>query len=429
MDQTLPAESALWPLWRKVIFRFLFIYLILETAPWTWLEFLDFINKFYYQFIDWLTAMANSSLFHVRKVLVPVNGSGDTSAGWATLWLYLLLAFIGCVIWSAADRKRRNYTWLNYWLCLFCRYFIAFVALRYGIIKLFDYQMPFPNLHQLATPLGDFLPMRLSWMFIGYSGPYQTFSGIMEIIAALLLLFRRTTTLGVLFATAVFVNVMMLNLCYDIPVKIFSMQLVVTCLFLLANESERIICFFILNKPAATCSIYHFNYTKRWMRITRIVLKVVFILLFLAIPLSNDVVNTVFGPTTHSPVLREGVYDVAEYRVNKQVIPPLTTDTMRWQDFIITKDNGSIKTCDTAFIQRYNRAYFVYKIDTAKHTLTFTKKDTVVILKMNYVLPDTNTIKLSGKRGNDSLFVELKRTKRHFQLTEKQFHWLSEKNR
>ena len=45
-----------------------------------------------------------------------------------------------------------------------------------------------PTLSQLATPLGDLLPMRLSWLFIGYSTPYQVFSGVMETVAGLLLL-------------------------------------------------------------------------------------------------------------------------------------------------------------------------------------------------------------------------------------------------
>src|SRR6201999_602261 len=170
--------------------------------------------------------------------------------------------------WSILDRKPRSYAKLNYWLVLIVRYNVILIAFTYGIIKLFALQMPEPNLHQLATPLGDFLPMRFSWMFIGYSTPYQVFSGIMEIIAGLLLLYRRTAVIGALFALAVFTNIMVLNLTYDIPVKIFSMQIVVCCLFLVANSSDRFICFFILNKPAPTCNLYRFPYTKKWHRIT-----------------------------------------------------------------------------------------------------------------------------------------------------------------
>jgi hypothetical protein len=36
---------------------------------------------------------------------------------------------------------------------------------------------------------------------------------------------------------------------------------------------------------------------------------------------------------------------------------------------------------------------------------------------------------LRGKIRNDSVFVALRRQKRHFQLAERQFHWLSEANR
>src|SRR6185312_5648793 len=194
-------------------------------------------TQFWNKLLDWIVIEANALFFYVRPVLVPENGSGDTSMGWARLWTYLCLGVIGAIVWSVLDRKRPNYTHLNYWLVLFTRYYVIIIALGYGIIKLFGMQMVFPSLHQLATPLGDLLPMRFSWFFIGYSTPYQFFSGAMETLAALLLLYRRTSTLGVLVATGVFINVMMLNLCYDIPVKIFSMQMVFTCLFLLFNES------------------------------------------------------------------------------------------------------------------------------------------------------------------------------------------------
>ncbi|MFZ8278288.1 hypothetical protein ACO1KY_14095, partial [Staphylococcus aureus] len=66
---------------------------------------------------------------------------------------------------------------MNYWLFVAIRYFVILNGFSYGIFKLFAVQMPFPSISQLATPLGDFLPMRLSWMFIGYSHSYQVFSG------------------------------------------------------------------------------------------------------------------------------------------------------------------------------------------------------------------------------------------------------------
>ena len=186
--------------------------------------------QYYHQFMEAAVDFSNRIFFHLPgDVLAAPNGSGDTSGGWASLDFSLTVSCIGCIAWSIVDRKRNNYETLGYWLRTIVRYFVCLEAFSYGIIKLFGLQMPFPNYSQLATPLGDYLPMRFSWLFIGYSAPYQFFSGLMEVLAGIFLLFRRTVTLGLLIATGVFINVMMLNLTYDIPVKIFSMSLVFMC--------------------------------------------------------------------------------------------------------------------------------------------------------------------------------------------------------
>ncbi len=429
-------EAPAWPAWRKFVFCFFFIYLLLQIAPWLWLSDIPGVSYFsdlYSNIMDWAVNTANAKIFHVRKVLVPLNGSGDTSYGWAQVWLFLSVSLLGCLVWRLLDRKRLNYHRLNYWLCLFVRYYIALVAFLYGIEKLFAMQMFFPNLSQLATPLGDFLPMRFSWMFIGYSTPYQVFSGAMETLAGLLLLSRRTATLGILVATGVFINVMMLNLCYDIPVKIFSIHIVLMCFFLIANEFDRIVCFFILNRPAAASGIYDHHFPKRWMRIGRIVLKVTFITVAVVLQFYNTwkYYKSSIPQPAAQPV-KTGVYDVAVFAVNKDSIPFSMGDSLRWHDVIFDIGGlGSIKTADTIFRQRYKRGYFSYTADTVKRMLIIKKfaTDSIPLLSLLYELPDSNTVRLRGRQKNDSLYIELKRSNRHFQLAEKQFHWLSEANR
>jgi len=331
------------------------------------------------------------------------------------------------------DRKRHGYFHLNYWLCLFIRYYVAMVSFSYGILKLFALQMFFPNLSQLATPLGDFLPMRLSWMFIGYSAPYQVFSGVMETTVGLLLLYRRTATLGILMATAVFMNVFMLNLSYDIPVKLYSLHIVILCLFLLVNEWQRIMHFFILNKHAPASTIYYYPFRKKWMRIGRIVLKTAFIIIAVGLQFYNMIDYYKFAhPAAVKQPIQTGVYAVNVFAINKDTIPYSYTDSLRWQDIIFDQASlGSIKTADTAYRQRYKRAYFYYSFDSTRSSLDFKKfqADSVFIASFRYAQPDSNTVLLWGRQHNDSLYVELKRTHRHFQLAEKQFHWLSEANR
>lgn len=426
-----------WPLWRRMAFRFFFIFIALSIAPWTWLgravPFMDTVTQPYYSAMKWLVESANRYVFHIKDELVPTGGSGDTSYGWAELSFLLSLAFVGMIIWSVVQRNKKEYTKLNYWLCLFTRYYVALVLFSYGIIKLFALQMPFPNYSQLATPLGDFLPMRLSWMFIGYSTPYQVFSGIMETLAGLLLLYRRTATLGALLAAGVFANVAMMNLSYDIPVKIYSIQMVVYCLFLLANEMNRILCFFVYNRPADSCSVYEYPLKKKWPRIVRIGLKV----LFIAMAVGGVIWESVDwkkeqDASMNNMPFEAGVYDVASFVVNNDTIPPLLTDTMRWQNVIFDNArSGSIATSDTTFRKWYNRAYFGYKVDTVNRTFKIVKRstDSVALVSMQYAFLDDNTIRFWGSRKTDSLSFVLKRSPRHFQLAERQFHWLSESNR
>ncbi|MEO8173584.1 MAG: hypothetical protein ABI581_10895 [Sediminibacterium sp.] len=438
MTLTHPSQRASWPLWQKIAFRFFFIYLLLNITPLVWLYELPIFKTIaiYYKKTDsWIVELCNRLFFHYPQTTIVNNGSGDTSVAWEQMYTYLLLAVSGALVWSVIDRKRRSYSRANYWLRTFVRYFIILNCFIYGINKLYALQMPFPNQSQLATPLGDFLPMRFSWLFIGYSNTYEMFSGAMEVLAGLLLLNRRTVTLGLFTATAVFINVMILNLCYDIPVKLYSIHIVVCCLYLLTNDCKRLIDFFVLNKAVVANHIHENHLPKKWMRITRIVLKLAFIGVFFInsfFKLNDTYQARKLQNSTETKPIRSGIYDVISYAVNKDTIAPLVTDTIRWRDVIIEKgDFGSVGSTDTAFRQRYRRGYFNITVDSATQTLAFRKSAAAkaTITNFHYSFPDSNTVKLWGSKGKDSLYVLLRRSNRHFQLTEKQFHWISEANR
>jgi hypothetical protein len=432
-----PGSNA-WTLWQRLLFRFFFIYLALQISPWFWFDSIPgvgFLNQYYGVLTNWAVHFSNDRLFHVRDTLIPVNGSGDTSYAWAQLWLYLFVAAVGCAVWSLIDRKRTHYAPLDYWLRTFVRYYIATFALSYGIIKIFALQMSFPTQSQLSTPLGDFLPMRFSWLFIGYSTPYQVFSGVMETAAGLLLLNRRTVTLGLFAATGAFLNVVMINLSYDVPVKLFAMHLLFSCLFLLVLDSRRLVAFLVLNQAAPGTPSYEPPFAKGWQRGARVVAKLVMIVLILIFPFRSSWSrsNAMASQPAAAP-FKEGVYDVTHYVLNGDTIPPLLSDSVRWRDVIFDSGiQGSVNTTDSVFWQRYRRGYFRYKPDTSRHTVavwkTSTAFDSTYLFSMRYEMPDTNTIRLWTSIRRDSLYVELVRTKRHFQLAERQFHWLSEYNR
>ncbi|MDF3077039.1 MAG: hypothetical protein K0S09_928 [Sphingobacteriaceae bacterium] len=427
-----------WTLLQKTTFRFFFIYFLLAISPWTWFSIIPGVNyllEFYYDALDWAVITSNENIFQVfgiKHVQFISNGSADTSYSWAFQWLSISLAAIGAFIWSVAGYRYSSHRQLNYLLCLLIRYSLVMTAFSYGLIKILGLQMPSPTESQLATPVGDLLPMRLSWLFIGYSTMYQAFSGVMEVMVALLLLYRRTAVLGVLLATAVFINVMMLNLSYDIPVKLNAINLVLQCFYLLASETPRLFTFFILNKPVSATPIYHKSFTKKWARVGRIILKAgVSIILCTMIFGTYKRYKSESKPIVTKP-FQGGVYNVETFVVNKDTIAQITTDSLRWQELVIDANgSGSIKTADTLFRRRYGRGYFEYSSDISKRTITFKKnlQAPTVIAYFNYQQPDSRTIILRGSMLKDSLYVKLVKTNRHFQLAERQFHWLSEANR
>jgi hypothetical protein len=308
-------------------------------------------------------------------------------------------------------------------------------ALSYGIIKVFALQMSFPTLSQLATPLGDFLPMRFSWLFIGYSFKYQVFSGIAETVAGLLLLPRRTVTLGLMASAGAFLNVVMINMSYDVPVKLFASHLLLACCFLLALDSERLIRFLALNQPAPPTNLYEPPYRDRRFHVARIVLKSALIVSILVLPFYSGWQGFKRVRTVVPAVpIAAGVYDVKTFAVNGDTIPFASADSLRWRDFIIDNNlQGSVATQDTLFWRRYRRGYFRFKGDTATKTLAFWRTsvtfDSTHMFTARYEVPDSNSARLWTTIRGDSVYVELVRTNRHFQLAERQFHWLSEYNR
>ena len=421
----------------KFLSRFFFLFFILIISPWWYLYDIPgatYLLDFFHLGEVWIVEFFNKYFFHIKDTLNQNGGgSGDTSFAWAQFYTIILLSIIGSIIWTLVDRKReKNYNSLNFWLRNIIRYHLAIVSLSYGIHKLFALQMPFPNLSQLATPLGDFLPMRLSWMFLGYSTPYQIFSGVMETIVGLLLLNRKTVTTGVLLGIGVFANVFMLNLCYDIPVKQYSMLLLICCLFLAFYDGKRLLNFFCLNQNVQPSALYEIVLEKRWQKISRIVLKVIFVLLFVLMPLVQS--WKMFKEENLKGELKPikaGVYNIDTFVKNQDTIT-ISDDKMMWKDFIFDKGGtGSINTSDTLFRQRYNRGYFVYEPDTISQTIKFKKQisDTTNLFVLNYKITDDSTLTLWGKLKSDSLYFKLNKNKRHFQLSERQFHWISEANR
>src|SRR5580693_3760934 len=93
--------------------------------------------------------------------------------------------------------------------------------------------------------------MGVLWASIGASPAYEIFAGCAETLAGVLLIFPRTTMLGALVCVADMTQVFMLNMTYDVPVKLFSFHLLLMAMFLLAPDFWRLADFFFRERAAA----------------------------------------------------------------------------------------------------------------------------------------------------------------------------------
>jgi hypothetical protein len=159
--------------------------------------------------------------------------------------------------------------------------------LSYGIIKLFALQMPFPLVSQLATPLGDLLPMRFSWFFIGYSVPTSSFPARWK-RSPDCCCFPVDRDGGTVRRDGAFLNVVMINLSYDVPVKLFSSHLLFASVFLLALDYKRILGFMVLNRSVPATNAWQPRYAKPWHRWVALGVKLFIVWVILVQPLQNS---------------------------------------------------------------------------------------------------------------------------------------------
>jgi len=190
--------------------------------------------------LEWLALWFNESVLQLGSASPP-SGSGDRPDDYGAAVLLLVLAALATAVWSALDRRRTRYPRLVAAVRIGVRYYLALTLISYGLAKVFKSQMPDLRPGDLDTPLGDLTPMGLAWAFMGYSTPYSVFAGMSEVVAGCLLLWRRTEVFGALIAIAVMTNVVAMNLCFDIPVKQYSAELLILAIVVIAPVLRRLI--------------------------------------------------------------------------------------------------------------------------------------------------------------------------------------------
>lgn len=99
---------------------------------------------------------------------------------------------------------------------------LFFFLFKYGWDKITKGQFYMPEPNTLFTPFGKLSKDIAYWSLVGSSYPYTVSLGIIEVLAAFLLLFKRTQFLASLLTIGIFGQVVLINFSFDISVKLLA---------------------------------------------------------------------------------------------------------------------------------------------------------------------------------------------------------------
>lgn len=416
-----PAGAAPWRPATRVAFRFFFSYfcLFFVTSPVSvFLPFRGFLTgkyaELWYVIVVWL----EGHLLHTGLEVYQLDGGtgvSNTYYGTVVCLCYLAIAAVVTAVWSALDRRRLEYRRLHQLFRYLLRFSLAIIMIHYGVLKVIPTQMISPPpLGVLTQPLGDLTRMRLLWLFTGASPAYETLVGCAELLGAVLLLLPRTTLLGAVICAANLSMVVVLNLCYDVHVKLISFHLLVMALLLVAPDIPRLADVFLFNRgtePARTTPLF----SNRWLdRAPHLFL--------LAFGLYNVVTGfqesweryQKFHPPR--PPLY-GIWNVEELTIDGREVPS-TSDPLRWRWMGFFKPG-------TVTIRQALGSNQTYSLDLDLKNRTMTlhgKPPGSPPSKLSVTAPEADALILDGVLDGHPTRAKL----RKMALISKPFHWIFE---
>ncbi|MGV3685666.1 MAG: DoxX family protein [Daejeonella sp.] len=413
-----------WTDTQKAFFRFIFIYLVLQAVPLDW--------KFYRELfsINWAD-LYYGDIFTISRYFPRFFSGAETFADW---FLLVIIAAVGAFVWTKRDPQNTEYNTLYYWLRVIVRYRLAIGIIGYGMIKFFPAQAPFPSISNLNTNYGDFHAWKIFSLSLGIVPGYESFLGGVEILAGLLLFFRKTASVGALLILVFTGNVFMSNLAYEGGEYVYSFYLIVLALFVLAHDAQRIYNLVSLERPTSPDTFKPEFLGK--LKNVRLALKgfVIFFFVFLYgyATYSDYKTDPYQFPVSKGIPGASGIYNVSEFRINNKVIPYSLTDPTRWKDVVFEKwATISIRSNRPVILDSTNaekisrndkdrnyelagsggRHYYSYKADTPGNVLRLENKNKNYpdeTLTLRYTRPDSSTIILYGLNENkDSVYAVL----------------------
>lgn len=217
-------------------------------------------------------------------------------------FIAVVAAIVYVVIWQV--RKTNNPATLAFWQGLI-RYGVAFDLAEFGWTKICHLQLV-TQISKLDLPYRSFSPSDLFWNFFSHSYLFGCIIGGLQVVGAMLLLFRRTRLAGVFILLPVLANILLMDIFYQIgnSVVVHASIMMAGALYFLFIEFTRLKEFFFAAKdrlPALPLS----NFSKMAIR-----LSIIYVPLLLI---------AMHGKADKNPQLT-GKYEVTQLQIGQEVL-------------------------------------------------------------------------------------------------------------
>jgi uncharacterized membrane protein YphA (DoxX/SURF4 family) len=421
-----PQERMRWHSVTRIAFRFFFSYWMVYNFPFplSAIPGTAWLTGKYVQMWHAIEVWVGQHILHLSyPITVFAGGSGDTTSDYVQALCNLVLGVTAAVVWSVLDRKRAQYQKLHEWLHLYLRIVLGATLLSYGASKVIKTQFPPLFLSTLVESYGESSPMGLLWSFMEYSGPYTVFTGAVEMVAGILLFVPRLSLLGGLLGAAAMGNVFMLNMSYDVPVKLYSFHLLIMSAFLVAPDLRRLASFFVFNRTVEAAAPPPL-FKRLWLNRAVLGLQLLLCLVFCGTFLFRSYNRAkLYGFLSPKPPLY-GIWSVEEFTIDGELRPPLITDDLRWQRVIFDRFPGTVA------LQKMSgdRLRYVLNLDIAKKQFALSKRtDPNWKSELTVEQPQTDQLLLDGKMEGHQIHARLHlQPETKFLLLNRGFHWINE---
>ncbi|MGH1338555.1 MAG: hypothetical protein ACRBFS_20745 [Aureispira sp.] len=332
--------------------------------------------------------------------------------------LLIVALSLGLLLLFRTPREGELDQWY-YGLRTFLSYYIALQLLLYGFNKVFKYQFYLPEPNTLYTTVGETPRDLLFWSLMGTAYGYTVFAGLLEVLAALLLLFRKTRLVGALLAMVVLTHVVAVNFGFNISVKVYSLFYLCFTGVILLPHIRRLYAFLINNQWMPTID-WQPSYKKMPVRVAYASLKTVVVGLLLLESLYPYFQVNNFNDDSRARPAFHGAYQVESFVRNDRSYPDRSIYPDRWQRAFVHRRGYFIVQYMNNKTQDYQLAY-----DQENGVFEFIHTQTQQRSVVDYDQLSDGSLRLTGVVDGERLEVFLKKLDwQSLPLLQEEFHWI-----